>query len=76
MTLVESNRVAAAGAIAAAALIIFSPFTYWLTDKLALGRGYVAQQNGKKPTCLGIFLHVLVLFAATIGILSVGWVCE
>lgn len=76
MTLNQENRWAAAGAIGGAALIIYSPITYWLTDKISLGKGYVARNNGRTPTYAGIFLHTVVLFFVAFGLLSIPWTCE
>ncbi len=75
MTLTNSNRWAAAGAIGGASLIIFNPLTYWFTDTLAMGREYIAGQRGRSPTYLGLILHVIVLFFVTYGLLSISWAC-
>lgn len=75
MTLTSSNRWAASGAVAGAALIIFNPMTYWLTDTIFLGREYVAGSKGRCPTYFGYFLHVVVLFFAVFGLLCISWAC-
>jgi hypothetical protein len=75
MTLTSNNRWAASGAIAGAALIIYSPLTYWFMDTLGMGRGYVAQNKGTCPTYLGLFIHTLVLFFVVFGLLSINWAC-
>lgn len=75
MTLTNSNRWAASGAIAGAALIIYNPLTYRFMDILALGRGYIADNKGC-PTGLGYFLHTVVLFFVTYALLSISWACQ
>ena len=76
MTLNNNNRWAAAGAIWGAAIIIYSPPTYWLVDTLAMSKGYVAQNKGSCPTMLGLLIHTTVLFFAVYGLLSIDWACE
>lgn len=76
MTLKSSNRWAAAGAIGGAALIIYSPMTYWLMDTIGMSKGYVASNKGQCPTILGYFIHTVVLFFVVFGLLSIDWSCE
>lgn len=75
MTLTNSNRWAAAGAIGGAALIVFNPLTYFLTDTIAMGREYIAASKGRCPTYFGYVLHTIVLFFAVYGILCISWAC-
>lgn len=76
MTLTNSNRWAASGAIAGAALVIFNPFTYWMVDSIAMGREYVAANKGRCPTLFGYFLHCVVLFFVVYGLLTINWACN
>jgi len=75
MTLTNTNRWACAGAIGGAALIIYSPLTYWFTDTLGMGRGYVSSDKGTRPTYFGLFLHTVVLFFVVYGLLCIDWAC-
>ena len=75
MTLTNSNRWAAAGAIGGAALIIYNPLVYRFMDMVALNRNYVAKEKGTTPTMLGYILHTIVLFFVVYGILCVNWAC-
>ena len=76
MTLNENNRWAASGAIAAAALIIFNPYTYRVTEFIGRKRGYIAENNGRTPAGYGLLLHAIVLFFVVYGILTMNWVCD
>jgi hypothetical protein len=77
MTLTESNRWAASAAISyGAAMIIYSPLTYWLTDSIAMKKGYLASDKGTRPTLLGLFIHTTVLFFVVFGLLSINWACS
>lgn len=76
MTLTNSNRWAASGAIAGAALVVFNPLTYWFVDTLAMGREYIAGNKGRCATYLGYFLHCVVLFFVVYGLLCISWACE
>lgn len=63
MTLTNSNRWAASGAIAGAALVVFNPLTYWFSSTLAMGREYIAGNKGRCATYFGYFLHCIILFS-------------
>ena len=76
MTLKNTNRWAAAGAIAGASLIIYSPLTYWFMDTLAMGKGYIAANKGTCPSLWGLMLHTIVLFFAVYGLLTINWACD
>ncbi len=74
--LTQSNRWAAAGAIAGAALIIYNPLTYLFTDTLFLARGYIASRKDRCPTNFGYLVHTIVLFFVVYGLLCINWACE
>jgi len=76
MTFTESNKWAASGAIAGAALIIYNPLTFMFTEAITMGRGYIATNHGNTPTWAGWVLHAIVLFFVVYGLLCVSWQCE
>lgn len=76
MTLNQSNRWACAGAVSAAALIIFHPYTYKVTEFIARNKGYIAENNGRTPSWKGLLLHTIILFFVVFGLLSMDWTCS
>jgi len=81
MTLTNSNRWAAAGAIGGAALVIYHPLFYRFTDTVVIpygtyrdwfgkDRNITARNKGTTPTLFGYILHAILLFFVAYFILS------
>ena len=76
MTLSTTSSWSVAGASSfGAAMIIYSPLTYWLTDTIAMSKGYISSNRGSTPTLLGLLIHTTVLFFAIYGLLCINWTC-
>ncbi len=60
----------------ALSLVLFNPLTFFVTDKIAMGKNYIASDNGHRPTALGIFVHGIVLFFAMYCILLIDFACK
>jgi hypothetical protein len=61
---------AISGAVGGLALIIYSPFVFYLMDMIFMSRGYISSSKGQTPTTLGLILHTIVLFFLTFVIIS------
>lgn len=74
-----AHRWVISASAASLALLLFNPLTYLTTNKCAhliFKRDVIAEEDGRKPTWVGLLLHSIVLFLAFYGILYIDWDCS
>lgn len=76
MTLTTENRWAAAGAIASSAMLLYIPlaYDYSVLDLLMSKKGQ-SEDYQTTHRLAGIFVHAVVLFFVTFGILCADFAC-
>lgn len=70
-----AHRWILSAAAASAALVLFSPPAFLAVEYLAMRKGLISTEDGRRPTYLGLILHTIVLFFAIYCILLVDWDC-
>ena len=69
MTLTNSNRWAASGAVAGAAIIIYNPILYQFFDV------YFTKSRDPERGWWGYILRTIILFFVVYGLLCISWAC-